>query len=305
MARISVIIPTHNRASMLQRAIESAKNAGDGVEVVVVDDASTDDTELICRGLTDITYLRMPRNRGQARARNAGIARSTGEYIAFLDDDDLRLPQSLDRQADMLARDQNLGFVYGQVQIANSETGLLTGRIWPLDCPTGDIFWQLVEGNFIQIASVLVRRRQIEAIGLFSSDVLGTEDWDVWLRLAAISPVGAVQEPVAVYRRASQKSGQTSSNRPKMWKSSARTQARALRSPRALTANGDTRREVRSKFMDGLWDGLIEDGDRLVSERNLYSAAINYITAIRLHPRRAARLGAITNFTRFIHSQSR
>src|SRR5205085_1410647 len=84
MGRVSVIIPTHNRAAMLRRAIDSAKLAGTDLEIIVVDDASTDETESICRSMTEVVYLQMDRNVGQARARNEGIRRSTGEYIAFL-----------------------------------------------------------------------------------------------------------------------------------------------------------------------------------------------------------------------------
>ena len=122
MPRVSVIIPTHNRASLLQRAIESAKHAGTDIEIIVVDDASTDETQSTCRGRPDIIYLRMERNVGQARARNAGIVRSTGEYLAFLDDDDLRLPRSLDMQAEILESDKDLGFVYGQVHVGDPKT---------------------------------------------------------------------------------------------------------------------------------------------------------------------------------------
>jgi glycosyltransferase involved in cell wall biosynthesis len=72
MARVSVIIPTHNRAAMLQRAIDSARHAGTDPEIVVVDDASTDETKSICSNLAGIVYHRIEHNVGQARARNAG-----------------------------------------------------------------------------------------------------------------------------------------------------------------------------------------------------------------------------------------
>ena len=255
-ARISVIIPTHNRPAMLPYAIESAQNAGTDIEIIVVDDASFDETQSICVDRKDIVYVRMERNVGQAQARNAGLAKSTGEFVAFLDDDDLRLPGSLDTQARLLACNENLGFVYGQVHIGDTETCRPTGEIRPKSCPAGDIFWQLVRGNFIYCPSVLVRRSKMEAIGPFSSDVLGTEDWDAWLRLAANSGAAAVQQPVAIYRDFSRASGQTSSNRPKMCLSSARTQARALRSPRAATATlGDTARDpvsVHGSLMERL-----------------------------------------------------
>ena len=305
MARVSVIIPTHNRAAMLQRAIESARHAGTDPEIVVVDDASTDETKSICSNLAGIVYHRIEHNVGQARARNAGIARSTGEYIAFLDDDDVRLPNSLDIQADMLAGDKNLGFVYGRVHIGDTETCRPTGKIQPDECPTGDIFWHLLQDNFICASSVMVRRRPMEAIGLFAPDILGTEDWDAWLRLAAISEVGAVREPVAIYRYYSRQSGQTSSHRPKMCVSGARTQAKALRSPRGLKMDRAVRRELKLNYRDSTWENLIREGERSLSERKIYYALLSYATAVRLHPRRAARPGAVINFAGSLLSKLR
>ncbi|MDQ5836983.1 MAG: glycosyltransferase, partial [Acidobacteriota bacterium] len=98
MPSVSVIIPTHNRPRLLPRAVESAHAAGEDVEVVIVDDASTDETAEVCRGLAGVKYIRLERNQGVAGARNVGLLASGGEYVAFLDDDDLRLPGSLDLQ---------------------------------------------------------------------------------------------------------------------------------------------------------------------------------------------------------------
>jgi len=305
MTKISVIIPTRNRAEMLQRAIESAENAGKDIEIIVVDDASTDETESSCRNSAGIVYLRMGSNVGLARARNAGISKSTGEFIAFLDDDDLRLPGSLDVQAKMLERNETLGFVYGQVQIGDPKTCLPTGEVRPGRCPTGDIFWQLLRGNFIYVPSVLVRKQRLEAIGLFAQDVPGTEDWDAWLKLAATFTVDAVQEPVGVYRDFTRGSGQMSSNLPRMCKSGVRTHDRALRSSRALAASQEMRREQRCEFMNAVWDALVMEGYNSLSERKLRYAAKNYITAMQLHPKRAARFGAVSNFVRSIVSHGR
>src|SRR5215471_9318658 len=98
MVTVSIIIPTHGRPALLPRAVESARAAGTDVEIIVVDDASTDDTANVCKSLPDIKYVRVERNQGVAGARNIGILVSSGRYVAFLDDDDLRLPGSLDAQ---------------------------------------------------------------------------------------------------------------------------------------------------------------------------------------------------------------
>src|SRR5215831_553933 len=102
MPRLSVVIPTYSRAALLPRAVESVLQAGTDLEVIVVDNASRDDTAQVCARLPDIRYLRLERNTGEGGARNVGITESRSEYVAFLDDDDLRLPGSLDKQLDVL-----------------------------------------------------------------------------------------------------------------------------------------------------------------------------------------------------------
>jgi hypothetical protein len=293
VAVVSVIIPTRNRAGYLVEAVESAKRAGDDVEIVVVDDASDDDTPSVCRTLSGIRAVRLDTNVGLARARNIGIARSTGRYLAFLDDDDLRLPASLDMQVDILSRNNEAAFVYGQVDIADRSTGALIGETRPARCVTGDIFWELLAGNFIYVPSVLVARQRFEAIGLFATDVPGTEDWDAWIRLAAHGVVEALHAPVAVYRDFSRGSAQMSANRPKMCMSSASTLRKALKSPRALSAPSERRHKVHAAYMNFLWDELVREGQAAMSEGKTRYAVRNFTTAMRLNPGRAARLGAV------------
>src|SRR4029453_15016896 len=102
MVKASVIITTHNRPHLLPRAIHSAFAAGTDVEVIVVDDASSDNTAEVCTSFSDIKYVRLERNQGVAEARNVGLRESRGEYITFLDDDDTRLESTLDQQIELL-----------------------------------------------------------------------------------------------------------------------------------------------------------------------------------------------------------
>src|SRR5438132_1940514 len=111
MPKVSVIIPTYNRPHLIQRAVTSAFAAGHNVEVIVVDDASSDDTANVCAALRGIKYVRLDRNQGVAGARNVGLLESTSPFIAFLDDDDRRLPGSLDQQISMLETYPEAGFV--------------------------------------------------------------------------------------------------------------------------------------------------------------------------------------------------
>src|SRR5512132_3122266 len=114
MSLTSIIIPTHNRPHLLAGAVESALAAGSNIEVIVVDDASTDETASVCTSLRGIKYVRLERNQGVAGARNVGLLASCGEYVTFLDDDDLRLPCSVDEQVKLLELDKEAGLVFGQ-----------------------------------------------------------------------------------------------------------------------------------------------------------------------------------------------
>ena len=213
MPRISVIIPTYNRIELLPRAIESAQSAGTEVEVVVVDDASTDGTANFCLNRTDIIYVRNAKNLRTAATRNVGLKVSSGEYIAFLDDDDLRLPGSLDKQASILDRDPSCGIVYGQFLAADQSGKILDEQPQPIEFIEGDIFWDLIESNRFGCLTTLTRRSAIDIVGNFDeSSWMLVEDYDLWIRLAEKYAVRALREPVGIYRRPSADSGQWSSD---------------------------------------------------------------------------------------------
>src|SRR2546430_3914296 len=139
MSLTSLIITTHNRPQLLARASASARAAGTNIEVVVVDDASTDETAGVCRTLSWINYVRVERNQGVAGARNVGLLASRGEYVTFLDDDDQRLPNSVDKQIETLERDPEAVLAYGQA-IPEAPSGA-QHPAHPADCPQGDILW--------------------------------------------------------------------------------------------------------------------------------------------------------------------
>src|SRR5712692_8242294 len=104
MPNLSVVIPTHNRAGLLPRAVESVLRAGTDLEVIVVDNASADDTPQVCAHLPDIRYLRLDRNTGEGGARNVEIRGSRGGGDFCLDDDEVMLRGSIDRQLQVQTR---------------------------------------------------------------------------------------------------------------------------------------------------------------------------------------------------------
>ena len=201
MPLTSIIIPTHDRPELLPRAVESARRAGADVEIVVVDDGSTDGTSAVCASLRNIIYVRLEKRRGVGAARAAGIAASSGTYISFLDDDDARLPGSIDRQLAVLEAAPEAALVYGQVHGALQSLAVDGHRPFPRFCASGDVFWTLMGHNFIPSCSVVARRGAIESVGGVFHEATPADDWDLWLRITERYPVAALPEPVSIYRR--------------------------------------------------------------------------------------------------------
>ena len=293
MRKISVVIPTYNRARLLPRAIESARNAGSDVEVIVVDDCSTDDTPEVCASISGIRYVRMQTNGGLANARNAGIAESSCEFVAFLDDDDLRLPGSLDKQLHALTNDDRIAFCYGQALIGDARRQLPTGEIYPLRCPHGDIFWDLLEDNFIPMPSVLARKSSLVSEGGFNTALKLIEDWDMWLRLSERHLVAAVEEPVAIHRKAVAESGQMCSNAAEICKQALRVQQMALGRPRARSSESAKRRRVQKKFRDRAYQILMTEATNSIHEGKPQSARSNILDAFRFRPFRTVASGRL------------
>jgi glycosyltransferase involved in cell wall biosynthesis len=287
MPTVSIIIPSYNRAALLAETVESARRAGSDLEVIIVDDASTDNTPEVCAKFADVRYLRLSRNRGLAEARNIGVLASSAEFVAFLDDDDLRLPGTIDRQVHLLQATPDAALVYGRVLIGDARRRQPTGQILPLSCPQGDVFWDLLEGNFIQVPSVLVRRECLVEIGLFRSGLQGVEDWDAWLRLAERFPIKAVEEAVAVYRCSNSSSSQMSSDRVYMFRRMMLAQKLAMRSERARAGTFVRRRKVRRRFRRMIYETLSYEGACAFTEGDTHMAREYLRFAFRLHPFRA------------------
>ena len=291
MPQVSVVVTTYNRAALLPHAIESAKNAATNPEVIVVDDCSTDDTPAVCANIDGIRYVRLNTNGGLANARNTGIAESSCDFIAFLDDDDLRLPGSLDKQLNAITVDEKLALCYGQVLIGDARRQLPTGEIYPSKCPQGDVFWELLEDNFIPMPSVLARKSSLLDAGGFNTDLNLIEDWDMWLRLCERSPVTAIAEPVAIYRKATAVSEQMCSNSAALCKQALQVQQSALNRPRARTATGKQRRHVQRKFRNRVYDILMTEATNSIHEGNTRSARAQVLDALRYRPFRTVATG--------------
>lgn len=192
---VSAIITTYTHADSLGEALDSVyAQEGQGslfdLEVIVVDDASTHDTPGIVARFP-ATYIRHRVNRGVAAARNTGIGASRGQYLAFLDDDDLWLPWRLRIQVPVMESDPDVGLVYGSRRSA--------GPSWI--GPSGRVFEALLTGNFVPGTTVLVRRAALAKAGYFDEDLRAAEDYDMWLRVAYYFPFKFVPGRFGIYRK--------------------------------------------------------------------------------------------------------
>jgi glycosyltransferase involved in cell wall biosynthesis len=289
MKKVSLIIPTFNRPHLLVRAVESAQRAGSNVEVIVVDDASTDGTVSVCAALTDIKYVRLERSQGVAGARNVGLLESSGDFIAFLDDDDLRLPGSLDYQVALLAASPDAGFVAGGVMLADQDC-VPTGEVAVPRGKSGDLFWRVLELDLHLIPdSVLVRRECFFEVGIFNTHLAGIDDWDMWTRIAERRRVLVDPTPVCVYRVASPESGQGSSNLGRHLYAAVKHQKRLFSLPRAQAAPAVQQRTVRQATRRRVADTLSWHAAEALPHGAFRFALSNFLIALRLSPFWAAR----------------
>jgi glycosyltransferase involved in cell wall biosynthesis len=197
---VSVIIPTHNRSRLLRLAVESVlAQTYPHVEVIVVDDGSTDDTaEVMAQYAGRVTHIRQA-NQGVAAARNRGIRAASGEYLTCLDDDDLLLPTKIERQVRVLVSQPEVSLVHCRFYFANGDgDNLYKAKL----LPEGKILKELIGNNFIWSGAPLIRRHCFDQVGLFDEEISSvTADWDMWLRIARAGyRFACVQETLGVYR---------------------------------------------------------------------------------------------------------
>ncbi len=231
---VSVIIPTYNRASIIEEAVSSAlAQTWKNTEIIVVDDGSTDSTkERLQPYLDSIHYIYRP-NGGLAAARNTGTETAHGDFIAWLDSDDVWSPEKLEMQVNFMLRHidvvasstdfsewrngkiKQLSHITGYYRAARgrrngargfygkaewidmkgkttNSTGIWTGK--------GDIYKDLVWGNFVHPPTTMIRRTAIDAAGLQDETLPNMSDYEYFLRLSRLGPFGYLDKPLLWYR---------------------------------------------------------------------------------------------------------
>jgi len=208
MEKISVIIPAYNSAKSLCEAVDSVLAQTYPVhEIIVVDDGSTDNTKEIVtryarRTTRDVQYIYQA-NKGPAAARNAGLRVAKGDYIAFLDSDDLWLPEKIEKEM-ALFKGSNYGMVYCDMSHVVDGKPVYKSYLKEKGYRffgSGDLYNGLLNENFIFTPTVIIKTEVLKQIGYFDENYRICEDYKMWLSIARNHSIGYLDEPLVIRRR--------------------------------------------------------------------------------------------------------
>jgi len=205
MPKVSVIIPTFNRADFLVKTIETVFNQTfKDFEIIISDDGSTDGTkEMISEFGEKVHYIYNDHTGLPSCARNSAIKMAKGEYLAFLDSDDQWLPDKLNKQIELLENSQGVGLICSNAYVVNSD-GKMSEHLYLRQGKgkSGKVLTDLIRDNFIITSTTIVRTKIVKEIGYFSelNELKAVEDYNLWLRIAAKYEIVFIEEPLAIYR---------------------------------------------------------------------------------------------------------
>ena len=201
---VSVIIPAYNSAQYLADAVESVfAQTYSAVECIVVDDGSTDHTQELLKELLKVhpgLKIARKKNGGLSSARNMGLRECTGDFVSFLDADDVLLSDKIERQVTFLNAHPDVGIVYGDCLIATETlrpvemyTAEMPRELEPIDA--------LCYRNWFGVMIPLVRRTVTDRVGEFDEELASAEDWDYWIRCAKVTRISYLAGAVSLYRQ--------------------------------------------------------------------------------------------------------
>ena len=271
---VSVVIATYNMGHYLPQAVQSVlAQSYPNVEVQIVDDGSTDETPTIVRQWDGHPRVRVHRqmNGGQARAKNQGVALSRGSYVAFLDADDVWLPQKLSQQMPLFAGRPEVGVVYSDYECMDDKGRPLPRG--PTSMHRGTISGALLIENFVAFPSAVVRRECLERHGAFDEAIGMGIDYELWLRLSTHYQFDFVAAPTVRYRIWS---GQMSKNYRERYQSAIRIMRKFLdRNPLAVDP-AMVRRAWAHTYTGRGNASLWHEADRVAALRD-YFRALKYV----------------------------
>jgi glycosyltransferase involved in cell wall biosynthesis len=201
MNLVTAIITTHNRKELLKRAINSVfQQTYPSIELIVIDDASTDGTDEYCKGQQSFQYISIGKSKGGNYARNLGIRAASGEYVAFLDDDDYWLPSKIEKQV-ALIESKDCELVYcGRVLEIMKGNKIVYKNNYPDPLYYGDMHKNILLTICTVTTNLLIKRQALLAIGLFDENLHFWQEYELTIRLAQRKPFYFVNEPLSVYR---------------------------------------------------------------------------------------------------------
>ena len=196
---VSVIIPTYNRSSLVLEAVDSVlKQTFRDFELIVVDDGSSDGTAEALNLYKDRFVYRLQDNRGVSAARNQGIRMARGQWIAFLDSDDLWLPEKLETQIHFFS--QNPEALICQTEEIWIRNGRRLNPLKKHQKFSGDIFGPSLRLCLVSPSAVMIKKDLFERVGYFDEALTACEDYDLWLRISAQFPIFLIDQPLVVKR---------------------------------------------------------------------------------------------------------
>lgn len=197
----SIIIPAYNAITYLPKTVESVlKQTFTDFEILIINDGSSDNIVEWASGIKDPRLkLISKENQGVSAARNTGIAEAKGEYIAFLDADDLWEPTKLEKQLQCFKNNLLLGLVHTEMVLIDEKGKSLVRKF--TSNIEGDALIHLLEHNTVVTSSVIVRSSCLETVGNFDKNLRYFEDWELWVRIALRYPFALIKEPLIFYRQ--------------------------------------------------------------------------------------------------------
>ena len=195
--KISVIIPTHNRAKSLERAIKSVlEQTYKNLEVIVIDDGSTDETSSIIKKYQKRIRYFSQLHSGVSAARNLGLEKSEGTWVAFLDSDDYWLPQKLEKQMQYIL--DHPGLMVVQTDERWIRRGIHVNPMKKHQKYSGHIFDKCLPLCIVSPSAVMIHQKVLNDVGAFDESFPVCEDYDLWLRIALKYPIGLLPEKLIV-----------------------------------------------------------------------------------------------------------
>ncbi|MGA2802026.1 MAG: glycosyltransferase [Verrucomicrobiota bacterium] len=244
---ISVIVSAYNVEPFLAETLASVqRQTYREFEVIVVDDGSTDRTSEIARQFVekDARFILLrQKNAGTAAARNAALKQARGEWIAFLDADDVWLPEKLAAQLNLLKQKPRANLLFTDYFLWDGQNDFGRRYSDPDKFPDGDVGRRLIFFNLFCISTVIIKREMLDTVGWFDVELLMAEDWDLWLRIAERGLCAkGVRQPMARYRIWP---GQISHNTIRMCECNIRVLEKALARPQRTAWRRDYERSLK------------------------------------------------------------